>query len=272
MPPKLSIVTVVKNRKVDLSTTMESIVSQTFVDFEWVVIDAESTDGTRELIEANAHRIAHWVSEPDGGLYDAMNKGLRAATGDWVQFLNAGDTYLSPTVLADLFALTEIEHAHFVYGDSQLQTEDGRTIRILPAERLTRRSVSKGMIACHQAMFVRRSVCPLYNLDWVYKAEFNWLIDIMLSVAPDRVMVFPAPVVNYQLSAYSASLFDHQFRQYLQVVYHRFGIWTFLWRVPMFLRVFLGRKARGFFGVPTFRFWAPYFRKALAPSRNELPK
>ena len=88
---KLSIITINYNNLAGLQKTIESVVSQTFRDFEWIVIDGGSVDGSRELIERYANSFSYWVSEPDKGIYNAMNKGIVVAKGDYLLFLNSGD-------------------------------------------------------------------------------------------------------------------------------------------------------------------------------------
>ena len=87
---KLSIITVNLNNRDGLQRTIDSVVSQTFTDYEWIVIDGGSTDGSRELIGQHQDRFAYWCSEPDKGIYNAMNKGIAHAKGEWLQFLNSG--------------------------------------------------------------------------------------------------------------------------------------------------------------------------------------
>ena len=101
---KLSIITVNLNNKDGLQKTIESVISQTYKDFEWIVIDGGSTDGSKELIEKHSNYISYWVSEPDKGIYNAMNKGIRAAKGEYLQFLNSGDFLMNSTVLEDFFS------------------------------------------------------------------------------------------------------------------------------------------------------------------------
>ena len=99
---KLSIITVNFNNVEGLRKTAESIVSQTFQDFEWIVIDGGSTDGSKELIEQYSDRIAYWCSEKDSGIYNAMNKGVRYAKGEYINFMNSGDCFADSSVLSDV--------------------------------------------------------------------------------------------------------------------------------------------------------------------------
>lgn len=111
---KLSIITINFNNKQGLQKTIDSVISQSFRDFEWIVIDGGSTDGSKELIEKYDKHISYWVSEPDKGIYNAMNKGIKVAKGDYLYFLNSGDNLFTPNVLNDLFS-NKIEH-EIIYG------------------------------------------------------------------------------------------------------------------------------------------------------------
>ena len=111
---KLSIITVNLNNRDGLKKTIDSVVSQTFRDFEWIVIDGGSTDGSRELIEHYADHFAYWVSEPDKGVYNAMNKGIKVANGEYLQFLNSGDWLCDEKVLEKVFG--KERNAEILYG------------------------------------------------------------------------------------------------------------------------------------------------------------
>lgn len=96
MRNKISVITVVFNDVAHIKETMESYFSQTWEEKEYIVIDGGSTDGTADIISKYADRLAYWCSEPDGGIFDAMNKGIKYAEGDWINILNSGDLYASP--------------------------------------------------------------------------------------------------------------------------------------------------------------------------------
>ena len=106
---KLSIITINLNNKTGLQKTINSVITQTFKDFEWIIIDGGSTDGSKELIEQYSQHVTYWVSEPDNGIYHAMNKGIYQAKGKYLQFLNSGDTFYSPRILHDIFTLNSYE-------------------------------------------------------------------------------------------------------------------------------------------------------------------
>src|ERR1035437_595442 len=103
LQPKLSIITVNLSNATGLRKTIESVISQTFTDYEYLIIDGGSTDGSLDIIKEFADRMSYWVSEPDGGIYNAMNKGIAWATGDWIIFMNSGDVFRNIEVLENVF-------------------------------------------------------------------------------------------------------------------------------------------------------------------------
>lgn len=118
MSNKISVITVVFNDVAHIRATMESFFSQTWEDKEYIVIDGGSKDGTVEIIKEYADRLAYWCSEKDNGIYDAMNKGIMHATGDWINILNSGDTFCFPYSLQDAINKCDAEHADIIYGNS----------------------------------------------------------------------------------------------------------------------------------------------------------
>ena len=120
---KLSIITVNLNNRDGLQKTIDSVICQTFRDFEWIVIDGGSTDGSKELIEQYADHFAYWVSEPDKGIYNAMNKGIKVAKGEYLQFLNSGDSLWNETTLQGVVPFFSGTTDIF-YGDVAIMKED----------------------------------------------------------------------------------------------------------------------------------------------------
>ena len=111
---KLSIITVNLNNLEGLKKTYESVVCQTFTDYEWLVIDGGSTDGSREFIEQHQNKFAYWCSEPDKGIYNAMNKGIVRAKGEYLNFMNSGDCFVKKETLAGVFG--EERKVDILYG------------------------------------------------------------------------------------------------------------------------------------------------------------
>lgn len=169
---KLSIITVNLNNKVGLQKTIDSVIFQTFKDFEWIVIDGGSTDGSKELIEKYSDYISYWVSEPDKGIYNAMNKGIRVAKGEYLQFLNSGDYYVNKEVLVEFFSTL---YSHDILFGNTLASKDGNLRRInYQNDYLTCYRLVKGTIN-HQAAFIKRQLFNDYGLyDESLKIVSDW--------------------------------------------------------------------------------------------------
>ena len=180
-PPVVTIITVVFNARELLEGTMESVFGQSWPHIEYIVVDGGSKDGTADLLRAHEGRISRWVSEPDRGIYDAMNKGLRMATGDFVWFLNAGDRLFSPDTVEKAIAFatpqTDVLYGEVMLVDSERHHLGARTeltAQKLPA-RLSWKSLRLGMVVCHQAIVVRRSISPFF-IENNLTADIDWVI------------------------------------------------------------------------------------------------
>lgn len=183
LTPTFSIVTVCFNAEAELEDTIQSVIAQTYRHVEYIIVDGASKDGTLAIIERYKERIARVVSEPDKGLYDAMNKGLRLATGDYVCFLNAGDCFHEDSTLQQMAdTLTKAELPDVLYGETALVDKERHFVRMrrLSAPKtLTWRSFKQGMLVCHQAFFARTALAEPYDLQYRYSADFDWCIRIM---------------------------------------------------------------------------------------------
>ncbi|MDR0756520.1 MAG: glycosyltransferase [Tannerella sp.] len=178
-----SIITVTYNAANVLERTVLSVLSQSYPHLEYIIIDGNSLDGTKAIIERYASGLSCWVSEPDSGLYDAMNRGLQRATGDYVWFLNAGDTLSHSNTVSDLAAIAERNGMpDILYGETDLTDADGKIIaarRLKAPEALTWKSFRMGMLVCHQAFIAKRSIAPAYDLQYRFSADFDWCIRCM---------------------------------------------------------------------------------------------
>jgi len=124
---KVTIVTVVYNAHDLMEDTLLSVIQQTYLNIEYIVIDGGSTDGTVEIIKKYENHISHWVSEPDEGLYDAMNKAINLATGKWINFMNAGDVFYDKDVVRDLMDRVP-QGTDFIYGNHIWEGEVGKAV------------------------------------------------------------------------------------------------------------------------------------------------
>ena len=182
--PKFTIITITYNAARWLERTVLSILSQSYPNIEYVVIDGGSTDGTVDIIKQYAPGISFWVSEPDKGLYDAMNKGLRHATGDYVWFINAGDTLQTADTLQRVVMKISKKKSlpDIIYGETAIVDARGRMIgmrRLHAPKELTWKSFRMGMLVCHQSFIVKRAIAPEYDLQYRLSADYDWGIRCM---------------------------------------------------------------------------------------------
>lgn len=155
MTNKVSVITVVFNDVAHIRETIESYLSQTWEDKEYIVIDGGSTDGTLDVIKEYADNINYWISEKDNGMYDAMNKGILHSTGDWINILNSGDTFASPTAIEYALKSIDLNKIDIIYGDS-IEVDKGSK-RIITAPN-TPKLLEYYPIYRHGSSFVRSNV------------------------------------------------------------------------------------------------------------------
>ncbi len=179
----LSVITVTWNAAATLERTLLSVREQSWPHLEHLVIDGGSEDGTLDLIERYQQEQLRWVSEPDKGLYDAMNKGAAMATGDYLCFLNAGDTFFAPDSVEQLMRSAEDASApDILYGETAIVDNAGTFLhmrRLKAPERLTWKSFKQGMVVCHQAFIVKRELFEPYDLSYRFSSDFDWCIRMM---------------------------------------------------------------------------------------------
>ena len=180
--PVVSVITVVYNSEKLLERTIENILSQTYHNIELIIIDGGSKDGTLDIIRKYNDRISYWVSEKDKGLYDAMDKGLQIASGDYVWYINSGDLIFDNFTTEKIFTSNPTD-ADIYYGDTlyvngnyePIGLRNDITNKKLPAQ-LSVDSFQYGMVICHQAFIMKRSVAARYDLQYKYVSDYDWEI------------------------------------------------------------------------------------------------
>lgn len=176
---KITIITVTYNCIDILENTINSCINQNYDNIEYLIIDGASTDGTLDIIKKYSYKITKWISEPDKGIFDAMNKGIKMASGDWVIFMNAGDYFYQNNVLSDIFAKEDLSEFGVIHGrfmscsNNQLELID-----LTPFYKNTK-SV-KGMGFSHQACFVRTTLARdnLFSSEYKFSADYNQLYNL----------------------------------------------------------------------------------------------
>ena len=178
--PIISIVTVTFNADQLLERTLKSVFDQTYKAIEYIVVDGASTDKTMEIVARHRSHFATVISEKDKGIYDAMNKGLRHATGDYVLFLNAGDELFEVNTLEKVFA--DFDGADAYYGQTMIVDEKGNELgsrRLTPPTNLNWKSLQFGMCVSHQSFIAKRSIACEYNLNYKISADIDWTIRVL---------------------------------------------------------------------------------------------
>lgn len=179
----LSVITVTFNAQHTLERTLKSVNEQTYPFIEHIIVDGNSNDGTLELISRNNNKRVKWISEADNGIYDAMNKGVEMASGHYLCFLNAGDTFNQAQTVEMMFkSLKQNQHPDILYGETAIVDDCGEFLhmrRLKAPESLDWKRFKKGMLVCHQAFITKRELFVPYDLSYRYSSDFDWAIRMM---------------------------------------------------------------------------------------------
>ena len=224
---RVSIITVTYNAEATLERTLKSVAQQTHPDIEHLIMDGASKDRTVEIARQYPHATV--VSEPDKGLYDAMNKGLQRATGDYLCFLNAGDVLHSHETIT-----------HIVDGEGHFL----RNRRLTPPEHLTWRSFKEGMLVCHQAFYINRQIAQPYDLTYKFSADFDWCIRCMKE-GEQRGMVnhyLHEPLADYLAEGMTTANHQASLKERFRIMAKHYGLaTTILQHIWFTLRVLVKR-------------------------------
>lgn len=243
--PLFSIITVTFNAAEVLPPTLQSIKEQTFVDFEHLIIDGASRDNTL-YVARNAgieQMIIH--SEPDKGLYDAMNKSIARAQGDFLIFLNAGDSFASPNSLYRIAALAS-DDVDIIYGQTQIVNNQREVIgmRHLSAPtHLSPESFKQGMLVCHQAFIPRRSIVPLYDLTYRFSADYDWCIKC-LKVSRKNAYLGATPIVSFLTDGLTNKYHKKSLKERFDIMCKNYGTLTTILLHISFIPRYLLRKIK----------------------------
>jgi len=236
---KISIVTITYNAAKVLQRTLDSIGCQSYRDIEHLIIDGASKDDTLRMVEAYRLQISYTViiqSEPDKGIYDAMNKGLRMATGDYIVFMNAGDTFHDERTLERVLGegMREEEPA-VLYGDTDIVDSEGRFLRkrhLSVPDHLTWRSFRQGMLVCHQAFYARLDIARdiPYDLQYRHSADVDWCIRVMKEAERRHLPLVRVPgvVADFQDGGDTTQNHRASLKERFTVMRHHYGLLTTL--------------------------------------------
>ncbi|MCG8477108.1 MAG: glycosyltransferase [Cytophagales bacterium] len=247
--PTVSVITVVYNDEKHIENTLKSVIGQRYPKVEYLVIDGNSTDQTSSIIARYANSIDSYVCEADRGIYDAMNKGLAKATGDYVLFMNSGDQFENEKVLENIFEKND-EPADIYYGETHFTDEKGKvlgtrselTTRKLP-EQLTAKSMLSGMVVCHQAILVKRALASTYDLRYKCSADIDWVTDALQKAT--RIQNTHMVIARYLTGGYSAINRRQAWAERFVIYGRRFGWFRTFSRHVFIAARYIAYKALG---------------------------
>lgn len=241
MQPRISIITICYNAASTITRTLRSVSAQTYPNIQYLIIDGASKDNTLELVRELAPE-AEIYSERDKGIYDAMNKGLDRATGDYVWYVNAGDALASPTTVEDLVRATCTGDSlpDVLYGDTRLIDAEDYDLglrRLRPPHQLDWRSFRSGMLVCHQAFVAKRSISPHYDLRYRFSADVDWCIRVLKEAK--TTAFYPEPIALYLNEGTTTANHRASLIERFHVMRHHYGLVT---TVLQHLRFLVDRK------------------------------
>lgn len=210
--PKITVITVCRNVGDELQSTIDSVRTQTYGNIEFIVIDGGSTDNTLDIIKRNEDKIDKWISEPDKGIYDAMNKGVRMATGEWVNFMNVGDSFADDNVIADIFCKDPVsDEIKLIGGNTCNYYADGH-VEIHYAESAD--VIPYRLPFSHQACFTRMELmksegCFQFDCKYRIAADYNLMYYIYDRFGASSVMIVDRVIANYKQEG-STSLINYR--------------------------------------------------------------
>lgn len=210
---KISIITVTFNCQGSIEATINSILTQHFSNFELIIIDGASTDGTLNVINKYKSRIKCIVSEPDNGIFDAMNKGIERANGDFVLFMNSGDTFVNNDVLS----LINFDKEYgVIYGNMVINVRN-KKLECKPVPFFKSKDYIKTMGICHQCIFVRTDLAKRYKFSPEFKiaADFNMIFQIWKKGYKFKYV--DVPIANYDTTGFSAQNYPKQLKEICRI-------------------------------------------------------
>lgn len=241
---RITYVTITYNAATVLQRTLDSVLQQDYPNIVHLIIDGASTDNTLSMVndyiaQSNAAENGHQVkvtSEPDKGIYDAMNKGLRGLDGDYVCFLNAGDFLPTPNTASKIAEKVNEQCPAVLYGNTDIVDGEGRFLhhrRLAPPEHLTWKSFKQGMLVCHQAFYARTdfAIATPYDMRYRYSADVDWCIRVMKAAAKENVPLLNLHMVvaNYTQEGQTTLHHRESLMERYRVMEHHYGrVQTFL--------------------------------------------
>lgn len=233
--PVISIITVCYNAQNEIAATLKSVKEQTFKGYEYIIVDGASKDNTLKVIADSGVTPTHLVSEKDKGIYDAMNKGLALAKGDYLMFLNAGDSLYSPSTLQQIADVANY-NPDVIYGDTAIVDAERnylRPRRLRPPKNLTRNSFKNGMLVCHQAFLPKRELAMPYDMQYCFSADFDWCVKILSKAT--LCTPIEGYMVNYLEEGATTRNHVKSLKERFRIMTHHYGLLTTIFKHIWFL-------------------------------------
>ncbi|MCD7973505.1 MAG: glycosyltransferase [Candidatus Azobacteroides sp.] len=226
LAPLITIITIVYNDKNAIEKTLRSVISQTYAPIEYIVVDGGSSDGTLEIINQYKDKINHVISEPDKGIYDAMNKGILMASGTWINFMNAGDCFYDKTSVMQVVKRISGETTYKIFYGNCIWKKEGKDIFV---QAQSPRKVGRFMPSCHQAFFIETKLHKkyLYNENYKIAADYEFFLKMYRSGV--KFLKIPVTVAIYQGGGVSESNLTDKHKEYIEI-YNRYNTkWQQFW-------------------------------------------
>ncbi|MDO4462215.1 MAG: glycosyltransferase family 2 protein [Bacteroidia bacterium] len=246
--PLVSIITITYNAGATLERTIESVRRQDYTNIEYIVVDGSSKDRTLDIVRENQDIITSYISEPDKGIYDAMNKGLRLAKGDYIWYMNSGDEIAEASTLSKAIKDAP-EEADVIYGETIVTDMAGNTIgerRLALTEPLTWKSFRKGMVVCHQSFIAKKILCEEYDTRYRYSADFDWCLDILKK--SEKIYDSQMVLSRFLDGGFTKQHIIPGLRERFRIMMKYYGvIKTILYHIPITIKFFSYWIAKGRF-------------------------
>jgi glycosyltransferase involved in cell wall biosynthesis len=223
--PTISIITVVLNAELGIEKTIESVLGQSYPNIEYIIIDGGSTDQTLNIIKKYQEKISILISKTDNGIYDAMNKGIKLASGEYLNFMNAGDYFYENDTIKNLFS--EIKDEVLIYGDVFVIDNQINKEYYVKALKFNKNNlIKKGTgTVCHQTGFIKRVLAPFYDIKYKYRAELNWYFDILEKIENNGQICYKnMPVACYHTGGLGEKRVWKQLNETLKINFKRSGL------------------------------------------------
>lgn len=233
-PPRFSIITVTYNAASTVGRTVGSVTEQTCGDYEHIIVDGASSDGTLDVVSAACQRPDRLIvkSEPDHGIYDAMNKGIGLSRGLYLIFLNAGDKFHSPQTLQMISdRIDQSNMPGIVYGQTNLVDDKGAYLaprHLTAPDKLGYRDFARGMLVCHQAFVALKRIAPLYDTAYRFSADYDWCIRCLQHSRRNEYI--DGVLVDYLSEGMTTANRKKSLKERFRIMSYYYGFWPTLLR------------------------------------------